>query len=140
MDINQSAQSNIIRRIVAPTIPTIDMSPTGGNNNRSRRTTPVIESTSGNNNRSGRTTPVIESSTDDRDLPRLSNTNNIEAMLIKQSKQIRVLYELQKSTLEKVSIMQGQFKKLTSTKNTDLSAKVFGVSNHNYILCRYQLY
>ena len=61
-------------------------------------------------------------------------------MLIKQGKQIRVLYELQKSTLEKVSIMQGQFKKLTSTKNTDLNPKVFGVSNHNYILCHYQLY
>ena len=137
MSINQSTQSSIVRRSVTPTIPMIDMSPTGGNNNRSGRSTPVIETTGGNN-RSGRFTPVIEaSSTDDRDLPRFSNTSNIEAMLIKQSKQIRALYEVQKSTLEKVSIIQGQFKKLTSTKNTDLSSKVFGVSNHNYISCRY---
>ena len=48
-------------------------------------------------------------------------------MLIKQGKQIRALYELQKETLEKVSYIQQQTKKLN---NVDLSHKVFSVSNN----------
>jgi hypothetical protein len=103
------------------------MSPT---NSQNRRSTPAIE------------TDIISpigikqsrqqiSSTDDHALAPPSNTSNIEAMLIKQSRQIRALYELQKSTFGKVSIIQTQVKKLTSTKNTDLSTKVFNVSKYN---------
>ena len=77
--------------------------------------------------------PIIEIDTqaDDHVPPPPSKTHNIEAMLIKQGKQIRALYELQKLTFEKVTIVQTQVKKFTSTKNTDLNQKVFNVSNHN---------
>jgi hypothetical protein len=54
---------------------------------------------------------------------------SVESMLVKQGKQIRALYELQKKTLEKVELIQNQIKNLTGDKNTDLSSKVFGVSN-----------
>jgi hypothetical protein len=54
-------------------------------------------------------------------------------MLIKQGKQIRALYELQKTTFEKVSLIQNQIKKQNSDKNTELSPKVFSVSNHNLV-------
>ena len=69
------------------------------------------------------------SSTDNR-APPLSN--NIETMLVKQGKQIRTLYELQKTTFDKISTIQSQMKKLTN-KNTELSPKVFNVSNHNLV-------
>jgi hypothetical protein len=49
-------------------------------------------------------------------------------MLIKQGRQIRALYELQKSTLEKVTSIQNQLKK--TNKNIELSSKVFAVSNN----------
>jgi hypothetical protein len=50
-------------------------------------------------------------------------------MLIKQGKQIRALYELQKTTFKKVESIQDQIKKLVSNKNTELSGKIFSVSN-----------
>ncbi len=51
----------------------------------------------------------------------------IEKLLDKQGKQIRALYELQKDTNSKITAIQ---KKLTSnSKNTELSIKVFNVSN-----------
>ena len=56
--------------------------------------------------------------------------DRIEAMLIKQGKQIRVLYELQKTLLEKISSLQAQVKKLNSDKNNELSSKIFNVSNN----------
>ena len=56
------------------------------------------------------------------------DTKSIEAMLVKQGKQIRALYELQKSTLEKVTSIQNQLKK--TNKNIELSSKVFAVSNN----------
>ena len=55
----------------------------------------------------------------------------IRRLLLKQSKQIRALYELQKSTLEKLTTVEKQLKKLID-KNTDLSPKVFNVSNNLY--------
>jgi len=70
------------------------------------------------------------SSTDEHAPP---PSRNIEAMLIKQGKQIRALYELQKTTFEKVSLIQNQIKKQNSDKNTELSPKVFSVSNHNLV-------
>jgi len=49
-------------------------------------------------------------------------------MLVKQDRQIRALYELQKSTFEKVTSIQSQLKK--TNKNIELSSKVFSVSNN----------
>ena len=53
----------------------------------------------------------------------------LENILIKQGKQIRVLYELHKVTDEKVSWIQAQIKKqIKDQERIDLSPKVFGVS------------
>lgn len=54
---------------------------------------------------------------------------NCEKILIKQGKQIRALYELQKETNEKVTWIQNQMKaKNDKNKYIVLSEKVFGVS------------
>jgi hypothetical protein len=58
---------------------------------------------------------------------------SVENLLIKQGKQIRALYELQKLTFNKLTSVQGQLKKLTNNKNTELSPKVFSVSSHNLV-------
>ena len=58
----------------------------------------------------------------------------MQTMQVKQGKQIRALYEIQKSTSEKVSWIQNQLKKQDSAKNNELSAKVFSVSNFIFIL------
>ena len=88
--------------------------------------------------RSRRSTSVIEENIEDiapsskptgtkrRDSTR--NTKSIEVILVKQDRQIRVLYELQKSTFEKVMSIQNQLKK--TNKNIELSSKVFSVSNN----------
>jgi len=55
---------------------------------------------------------------------------NIEDMLIKQGKQIRALYELQKISLERISLLQTQVKKLSSDKKNELSLKILNVSNN----------
>jgi hypothetical protein len=55
---------------------------------------------------------------------------NIEAILIKQGKQNRAIYDLQKVTLEKVLLLQAQVKKIKSEKSNELSQKVFNVSNN----------
>ena len=72
------------------------------------------------------------SGTDDRAPPPSRNIEGIEKMLVKQGKQIRALYELQKSTFDRISTIQNQMKKLTS-KAVELSPKVFSVSNHNLV-------
>ena len=88
--------------------------------------------------RSRRGTPAIDANIEDiapsskptgtkrRDSTR--DTKSIEAMLVKQGRQIRALYELQKSTFEKVTSIQNQLKK--TNKNIGLSSKVFTVSNN----------
>ena len=88
--------------------------------------------------RSRRGTPAIDANIEDiapsskptgtkrRDSTR--DTKSIEAMLVKQGRQIRALYELQKSTFEKVTSIQNQLKK--TNKNIELSSKVFAVSNN----------
>ena len=54
---------------------------------------------------------------------------NCESMLVKQGKQIRALYELQKVTIEKTTWIQNEIKKLSDKKkNVDLSKKVFSIS------------
>jgi hypothetical protein len=58
-----------------------------------------------------------------------SANTNIEGMLVKQGKQIRALYEMQKNILEKVSWIQNQIKK-SNSKSSSLSLKVFSVSNN----------
>ena len=71
---------------------------------------------------------------------RLSDHNNIEKIikqfeenqriLIKQGKQIRALYELQKATNKKVTWIQKEMEKNTDNKQfVDLNPKVFSVSN-----------
>jgi hypothetical protein len=89
--------------------------------------------------RSRRGTPAIDVNIEDiapsstptgtkrRDSTR--DTKSIEALLVKQGRQICALYELQKSTFEKVTSIQNQLKK-TSNKNIELSSKVFSVSNN----------
>ena len=52
----------------------------------------------------------------------------LEAMLVKQGKQICALYELNKSINEKLTWIQGQIKKQNKNKDIDLSPKVFSVS------------
>ena len=64
--------------------------------------------------------------------PQLTNFQQIEKLFAKQGKQIRAIYEMQKTAHEKLSSVQAQLKKLTS-KNTELSKKVFSVSNHNLV-------
>ena len=49
-------------------------------------------------------------------------------MLVKQGRQIRALYELQKATFDKVTLIQNQLKK--TNKNIELSSKVLAVSNN----------
>ena len=51
-------------------------------------------------------------------------------MVIKLSKQIRVLYELHKTSLEKITRLQTQIKKMINDKNNEFSLKVFSVSNN----------
>jgi hypothetical protein len=56
---------------------------------------------------------------------------NVESILVKQGKQIRALYELQKATHEKLIWIQNQIKTQNEKKKkTDLSEKVFGVSKN----------
>jgi len=84
--------------------------------------------------RSRRSTPVIEKNIEDiapSSKPtgtKRRDSTRIEAMLVKQGRQIRALYELQKSTFEKVTSIQSQLKK--TNKNIELSSKVFSVSNN----------
>ena len=79
-------------------------------------------------------TPVIEENIEDiapSSKPtgtKRRDSTRIEAMLVKQGRQIRALYELQKSTFEKVTSIQSQLKK--TNKNIELSSKVFSVSNN----------
>ena len=59
----------------------------------------------------------------------LPNTNvKLEELLVKQGKQICALYQMQKSTNEKLVWLQNHFKKQDENKNNDLSQKVFSVS------------
>ena len=87
----------------------------------SRHSTPVIEKNIENIASSSKPT-----GTKRRNSTR--DTKSIEAMLVKQGRQIRALYELQKSTFEKVTSIQSQLKK--TNKNIELSSKVFSVSNN----------
>jgi len=71
-------------------------------------------------------TPIVRRiSSDDR-----GPLNNIEDMLIKQGKQIRALYGLQKTSLERILFLQTQVKKLSSDKKNDLNPKILSVSNN----------
>ena len=83
---------------------------------------------------SRRSTPVIEENIEDiapSSKPtgtKRRDSTRIEAMLVKQDRQIHALYELQKSTFGKVTSIQSQLKK--TNKNIELSSKVFSVSNN----------
>lgn len=58
-----------------------------------------------------------------------SPANHIEAMLFKQGKQLIGLYEMQKKIIDKIDNIEIQLKKIIKNKNTELSPKVFSVSN-----------
>ncbi len=65
---------------------------------------------------------------------------NVEAILVKQGKQIRALYELQKATHEKLIWIQNQIKTQNEKKKkTDLSEKVFGVSKNFHCHCIFNI-
>ena len=66
--------------------------------------------------------------------------SNLETMIVKQEKQICALYELQKVAYEKLTSVSNQIKKLSISKNAELSKKVFSVSNHNNISYLISLY
>ena len=61
----------------------------------------------------------------------VKQNRNIMEILVKQGKQIRALYELQKSTNEKLTWVQNQVKSQLANKkdDADLDQKVFMVSN-----------
>lgn len=101
----------------------MSLSPPGTHSSRSRHSTPALDAD----------IMSTYTSTPARAPPPPRTNTNIEAMLVKQGRQIRALYDLQKSTFEKVSSIQTQVKKLATSKSNDLSAKVFGVSNHNLV-------
>ena len=60
----------------------------------------------------------------------------IAQILIKQDKQIRALYEMQKKSLEKFESIDGRVKKLIE-KSIDLSPKIFNVSNNLVLIILY---
>lgn len=112
------------------------MSPTGitPSSSLSRHSTPALEADMMSYLSSSPTRTRHVASIDDSRAPPppQTNTREIETMLAKQGRQIRALYELQKSTFERVSSIDTQVKKLAS-RSTDLSPKVFGVSNPNLV-------
>jgi len=88
---------------------------------RSRSTTPIVPERE-------TVTPFVEQQINYELNPIKTAVKQFESILVKQGKQIRALYELQKSTNEKVTWIQNQFNKQDEGKNNDLSPKVFGVS------------
>ena len=95
---------------------------------RSRQSTPIIEPS-----QLLYSTPIIETGIASSKRVSFDNRNtldNLETMMIKQGKQIRILYELQKTAIDKISRLQTQVNKLTSDKSNELSSKVFSVSNN----------
>ena len=108
---------------------------------RSRSHTPVMDAKSMNTmseimsptatQQSRRSTPTPTPSVEiPSRVPSEDRLGNIEAMMIKHGKQNRIIYEMQKSTLDKLSSLQAQVKKINSEKNNELSSKVFNVSNN----------
>ena len=108
---------------------------------RSRSHTPVMDAKSMNTmseimsptatQQSRRSTPTPTPSVEiPSRVPSEDRLGNIEAMMIKHGKQNRIIYEMQKSTLDKLSSLQAQVKKINSEKYNELSSKVFNVSNN----------
>jgi hypothetical protein len=135
------ADSHFERHIIVrsrPTTPSM-MSPTAisPTSSPSRHSTPALEANIISSSPT-RTRHVASIDDERAPPPPQSNIREIEAMLVKQGRQIRTLYELQKSTFEKVSSIDTQVKKL-AIKSTDLSPKVFAVSNHNLVLITFHI-
>jgi len=53
----------------------------------------------------------------------------IQSILVKQEKQLRALYEMQKSTNEQIAWIVNQVKQQSNKDSNDLNPKVFMVSN-----------
>ncbi|GES93839.1 hypothetical protein GLOIN_2v1780813 [Rhizophagus clarus] len=119
-------ERSIIRRSITPIVKTSIISPTSTQSTRSHHSTPVIETDIIPLVSTNRSQQQMSGTDDHHALTPCSNTSNVKTdMIAKHSRQIQAIYELQKATFEKISIIQNQVKKLTSSKNTDLSPKVF---------------
>jgi hypothetical protein len=96
-----------------------------------RTTTPSTGTTSTTPTVTGTSTSTETSTPTGTTASRPDNRGlSYENLLVKQGKQIRALYEIQKQTFEKVTWIQKQIKKQNNDNNhkTDLSPKVFNVS------------
>jgi hypothetical protein len=62
-----------------------------------------------------------------------SQGKQIQAILVKQGKQLRALYEMQKSTIEQVAWIVNQVKQQNNKDSIDLTPKVFMVSNFIFL-------
>lgn len=109
-----------------------------------RAPTPIIEDDRSSLAASTRApTPILEDEQrssirrDSISLERLDNNferiekqiKSIQSILVKQGKQIRAIYDLQKNNNERVEKVHSHLKKLNKEKGNELSAKVFSVSN-----------
>jgi hypothetical protein len=107
-----------------------------------RPPTPIIEDDDQHSIRSASTrppTPILEREQQLTSIRReISLDNNeriekqiqsIQSILVKQGKQIRAIYELQKTNMEKMDKVYNQLKKINKDQSNELSAKVFAVSN-----------
>ena len=101
---------------------------------RSRSHTPVMDAKSMNTmseimsptatQQSRRSTPTPTPSVEiPSRVPSEDRLANIEAMMIKHGKQNRIIYEMQKSTLDKLSSLQAQVKKINSEKIMSLAQR-----------------
>ena len=127
-----NAQSPIIDNDQSPVIddaqsPVIDdaRSPVTDDDDCSHSRTPVIINNNDNTHHPAITPVIID---DDDNPPNDNSRRSHENLLIKQGRQIRALYELQKLTFEKVTWVQTQIKKQNNNNKTDLNQKVFNVS------------
>jgi hypothetical protein len=113
----RSETQDDISRNPTRTTPARTTTPTG-----TTSTTPTVTGTS-TSTETSTPTGTTASRPDNRGL-------SYENLLVKQGKQIRALYEIQKQTFEKVTWIQKQIKKQNNDNNhkTDLSPKVFNVS------------
>jgi hypothetical protein len=87
-----------------------------------RRSIPAIE----DDNYGSRNPTRITASTASRHQEQ--SNEKYEKLIIKQGKQIRALYELQKLVLEKVAWVESHLRKQNNDNKIDLSQKVFNVS------------
>ena len=134
----QSTQSSFTSFQPARSLPIIINSPDNQDViiRRSRSTTPILplaEADADTISPAMPTTPIV--TTPVTSTP--PSSSNIEYLLVKQGKQIFALYEMQKKMMEKIDNVQEQLKKIVHNKTTDLSPKIFNVSNNLVLITLY---